>query len=67
VARLGPLDFWVKSHLKNDVLLVVHSIKKASYSCLLHLWFHMWLSFNYSWLHVITWLILYLFIARVVG
>jgi hypothetical protein len=31
VAHLGPLDLLVKSYLKNDVLLAVHSIKKASY------------------------------------
>ena len=30
VSRLGFLDFLAKSHLKNDALLVVHAMKKAS-------------------------------------
>ena len=66
VSSLGSLDLMVKfKYIMMYCWLFVYI--KVSYCGLLPLWFHLWLSFDYPQLHVVTWLIFYLWGASLVG
>jgi hypothetical protein len=53
VTRYGSLDLVVKSDFKNDVLLVVHSIRRLSYFAYFVMGFISWLFFLCSMVHII--------------